>query len=91
MPKLPVSLASMTFSSWEMASRGRKIRAPAYRHEEAVGMWARSLDVMGGLVSDRNRQAVKEIHAAATRYRKRGVAGAASLHQRATELLSNQA
>ncbi|MFF4387643.1 hypothetical protein ACFY0G_12780 [Streptomyces sp. NPDC001552] len=35
--------------------------------------------------------AYKEIQAAAARYRKRGVAGAAGLNQRATDLLSNQA
>ncbi|MFK0017639.1 hypothetical protein [Streptomyces sp. NPDC091027] len=73
-----------------MANLGRSA-AGQYRHEEAVGLWAKALDFMGGVVSDRNRQAVREIQAAAARYRRRGVTGAASLNQRATELLNNQA
>ncbi|MEU6300760.1 tetratricopeptide repeat protein [Streptomyces erythrochromogenes] len=73
-----------------MANLGRSV-AGQYRHEEAVGLWAKSLNFMGGVVSDRNRQAVREIQAAAARYRRRGATGAASLNQRATELLNNQA
>ncbi|MFF3015477.1 tetratricopeptide repeat protein [Streptomyces sp. NPDC057939] len=72
-----------------MTNLGRSL-AGQHRHEEAVGLWARSLDFMGGVVSDRNRQAVREIQAAASRYRRRGITGAASLNQRATELLNNQ-
>ncbi|MEU9030882.1 tetratricopeptide repeat protein [Streptomyces sp. NPDC048383] len=68
---------------------GRSV-AGQHRYEEAVGLWYRSLDFMGGVVSDRNRQAVKEIQAAAARYRKRGVTGAGNLEQRATELLKTQ-
>ncbi|MBZ9593526.1 tetratricopeptide repeat protein [Streptomyces erythrochromogenes] len=64
--------------------------AGQHRHEEAVGLWARSMDFMGGVVSDRNRRAVKEIQATSAWYHRRGVAGAVSLNQRATELLSNQ-
>ncbi|MFE2554376.1 tetratricopeptide repeat protein, partial [Streptomyces sp. NPDC059355] len=67
-----------------MANLGRSV-AGQHRHEEAVGLWARSLDLMSGVVSDRNRQAIREIQAAAARYHKRGVAGGASLNQRATE------
>ncbi|MFD5411150.1 tetratricopeptide repeat protein [Streptomyces nojiriensis] len=90
------ALAGRTPSTYQlkhgltMANLGKSV-AGQYRHEEAVGLWARSLDFMGGVVSDRNRQAVREIQAAATRYRKRGVAGAAGLYQSAAELLSNQA
>ncbi|AQT75022.1 tetratricopeptide repeat protein [Streptomyces sp. fd1-xmd] len=73
-----------------MATLGTSVAAQ-HRHEEAVGLWARSLDFMGGVVSDRNRQAVKTIKSAAAGYRKRGVAGAANLDQRAAELLKGQA
>ncbi|MEU6215309.1 hypothetical protein ABZ891_36100 [Streptomyces sp. NPDC047023] len=73
-----------------MANLGRSA-AGQHRHDEAVRPWAKSPDFMGGVVSDRNRQAVREIQAAAARYRRRGVTGAASLNQRATELLNNQA
>ncbi|MFF9982784.1 tetratricopeptide repeat protein [Streptomyces erythrochromogenes] len=73
-----------------MATLGTAVAAQ-HRHEEAVGLWARSLDFMGGVVSDRNRQAVKTIKSAAAGYRKRGVTGAANLDQRATELLKGQA
>lgn len=38
-----------------MANLGRSV-AGQYRHEEAVGLWAKALDFMGGVVSDRNRQ-----------------------------------
>ncbi|MGO4458953.1 tetratricopeptide repeat protein [Streptomyces sp. M-16] len=71
-----------------LADLGRSV-AGQHRHEEAVGLWSRSLDFMGGVVSDRNRQAVREIQGTAAGYRKRGVAGAASLDQRATGLLRN--
>ncbi|MCB5165679.1 tetratricopeptide repeat protein [Streptomyces bambusae] len=73
-----------------MANLGKAV-AGQHRHEEAVGLLTRALDFMGGAVSDRNRQAVREIQAAAARYRRRDVAGAASLNQRATEVLNNQA
>ncbi|MFD8417635.1 tetratricopeptide repeat protein [Streptomyces sp. NPDC059650] len=72
------------------ANLGRSV-AGQHRYEEAVGLWAKSLDFMAGVVSDRNRQGVKEIQAASARYRKGGVAGAGSLEQRATELLRNKA
>ncbi|MEV7616154.1 tetratricopeptide repeat protein [Streptomyces sp. NPDC089799] len=72
-----------------MATLGTAVAAQ-HRHEEAVGLWARSLDFMGGVVSDRNRQAVKTIKSAAAGYRKRGVTGAAALNQRATALLKGQ-
>ncbi|WP_438319818.1 tetratricopeptide repeat protein (plasmid) [Streptomyces sp. HUAS TT3] len=70
-----------------MANLGRSV-AGQHRYEEAVGP---IVGFMARVVSDRNRQAVKEIQAAAGRYRKRGVAGAGSLKQRATELLRNKA
>ncbi|WP_405428597.1 tetratricopeptide repeat protein [Streptomyces erythrochromogenes] len=73
-----------------MATLGTAVAAQ-HRHEEAVGLWARSLDFMGGVVSDRNRRAVKTIKSAAAGYRKRGVTGAANLDQRATKLLKGQA
>ncbi|MFF9052522.1 tetratricopeptide repeat protein [Streptomyces erythrochromogenes] len=73
-----------------MATLGTAVAAQ-HRHEEAVGLWTRSLDFMGGVVSDRNRQAVKTIKSAAAGYRKRGVTGAANLDQRATELLEGRA
>lgn len=72
-----------------MADLGRAV-AGQHRHEEAVGLWARSLDFMGGVVSDRNRQAVREIRTAAAGYQQRGVTGAGILAQRASELLRNQ-
>ncbi|MER7540709.1 tetratricopeptide repeat protein [Streptomyces sp. NPDC097704] len=68
-----------------------KAVAAQHRHEEAVGLWNRSLDFMGGVVSDRNRQQIKSIRAVTAGYRRRGVPGAASLDQRAAELLRVQA
>ncbi|MFE9565897.1 hypothetical protein ACFYM0_32850 [Streptomyces sp. NPDC006487] len=69
-----------------MMNLGKAVAAQ-HRHEEAVGLWTRSLDFMDGVVSDRNRQEVRAIQSTAAGYRKRGVAGAASLDQRAAELL----
>ncbi|MFJ3883432.1 tetratricopeptide repeat protein, partial [Streptomyces sp. NPDC090077] len=73
-----------------LATLGTAVAAQ-HRHEEAVGLWTRSLNFMGGVISDRNRQAVKTIKSAAAGYRKRGVTGAAVLDQRATELLKGNA
>ncbi|MFD4370060.1 tetratricopeptide repeat protein [Streptomyces sp. NPDC058486] len=69
-----------------MVNLGRSVAAQ-HRHEEAVGLWSRSLDFMDGVVSDRNRQEIKTIYSTAAGYRKRGVAGARSLEQKAAELL----
>ncbi|MFB7360233.1 tetratricopeptide repeat protein [Streptomyces gardneri] len=69
-----------------MVNLGKSVAAQ-HRHEEAVGLWSRSLDFMDGVVSDRNRQEITSIQSQAARYRKRGVVGAASLGQRAAELL----
>ncbi|MEU8433847.1 tetratricopeptide repeat protein [Streptomyces sp. NPDC029216] len=64
-----------------------KAVAAQHRHEEAVGLWCRSLDFMNGVVSDRNRKEIASIQSTAAGYRKRGVPGAGSLDQRAAELL----
>ncbi|MFD9053206.1 hypothetical protein [Streptomyces zaomyceticus] len=69
-----------------MVNLGKSVAAQ-HRHEDAVGQWSRSLDFMDGVVSDRNRQEIKSIRSKAAGYRKRGVGGAASLEQRAAELL----
>lgn len=73
-----------------MVNLGKSVAAQ-HRHEEAVGLWNRSLDFMDGVVSDRSRKEVRTIRTVAAGYRKRGLPGAASLHQRATELLRAQA
>ncbi|MEV7415175.1 tetratricopeptide repeat protein [Streptomyces sp. NPDC089919] len=70
-----------------MADLGRSV-AGQHRYEEAVGLWAKALDFMGGAASDRNRKALRGIQSVTAGYRKRGVSGAAGLNQRATELLS---
>ncbi|MEU9719280.1 tetratricopeptide repeat protein [Streptomyces sp. NPDC047976] len=64
-----------------------KCVAAQRRHEEAVGLWNRSLDFMDGVVSHRSRQEINVIRSTVARYRQRGVPGAGSLEQRATELL----
>lgn len=69
-----------------MVNLGKSVAAQ-HRHEEAVGLWDRSLGFMDGVLSDRSRQEIKTIHARAAGYRKRGVAGARSLEQRAAEML----
>ncbi|MFJ4781247.1 tetratricopeptide repeat protein [Streptomyces sp. NPDC088762] len=73
-----------------MVNLGKSVAAQR-RHEEAVGLWNRSLDFMNGVVSDRGRKEVLTIRTVAAGYRGRGVPGAASLEQRATELLRVQA
>ncbi|MER8044928.1 tetratricopeptide repeat protein [Streptomyces sp. NPDC094032] len=69
-----------------MVNLGKSVAAQ-HRHEEAVGLWSRSLNFMDGVVSDRNRQEIRTIHSRAAVYRKRGVAGARSLEQKTAELL----
>ncbi|MFE1415567.1 tetratricopeptide repeat protein [Streptomyces sp. NPDC058746] len=73
-----------------MVNLGKSIAAQR-RHEEAVGLWSRSLDFMDGVASDRSRKEVGSIRTVAAGYRRRGVPGAAALEQRATELLRDHA
>ncbi|MFD9410108.1 tetratricopeptide repeat protein [Streptomyces sp. NPDC059989] len=73
-----------------MVNLGKSVAAQ-HRHEEAVGLWSRSLDFMDGVVSDRSRKEVRSIRTVAAGYGRRGVPGAAGLQQRATELLRAQA
>lgn len=72
-----------------MVNLGNSVAAQ-HRHEEAVALWNRAIDFMDGVVSDRNRQQIKAIRAAAAGLRRRGVSGAAGLDQRATGLLRGQ-
>ncbi|MGX2995419.1 tetratricopeptide repeat protein [Streptomyces sp. JNUCC 64] len=69
-----------------MVNLGKAVAAQ-HRHEEAVGLWNRSLDFMDGVLSDRGRNEIRSIQAAAVGYRRRGVLGAAGLDQRAAEML----
>ncbi|MFD9622893.1 tetratricopeptide repeat protein [Streptomyces virginiae] len=73
-----------------MMNLGKSVAAQ-HRHEEAIGLWNRSLDFMDGVASDRSRQEIRSIRRTAAGYRRRGVPGAANLDQRATELLRTQA
>ncbi|MFE3559409.1 tetratricopeptide repeat protein [Streptomyces sp. NPDC059193] len=73
-----------------MVNLGKSVAAQ-HRHEEAVGLWNRSLDFMDGVVSDRGRKEIRAIRTTAAGYGRRGVPGAANLAVRATELLRAQA
>jgi len=68
-----------------LANLGGSVAAQR-RHEEAVELWDRALGLMDGAVSGRNREGIKAI-----RYRERGVPGAGSLVQHATDLLRRRA
>ncbi|MFE9743114.1 tetratricopeptide repeat protein [Streptomyces sp. NPDC006477] len=73
-----------------MVNLGKSVAAQR-RHEEAIGLWNRSLDFMDGMASDRSWKEVRSIRRTAALYGRRGVPGAASLDQRATELLRARA
>jgi len=73
-----------------LANLGSSVAAQR-RHEEAVELWDRSLGLMDGAVSGRNREEIRAIRSAAAGYRERGVPGAGSLARRATELLRSHA
>ncbi|MFG2710638.1 hypothetical protein ACGFX2_08730 [Streptomyces goshikiensis] len=73
-----------------MVNLGKSVAAQ-HRHEEAVALWARSLDFMDGVASDRNRKEIRSIQSTAAGYRRRRVPGADALNQRAAELLRAQA
>ncbi|MEU6935012.1 tetratricopeptide repeat protein [Streptomyces sp. NPDC046374] len=72
-----------------MVNLGKSVAAQR-RHEEAVRLWHRCIDVMDGLNSDRTKQEITTIKTASAGYARRGIPGAATLTQRATELLRNQ-
>ncbi|MDH6121775.1 hypothetical protein ABH930_002946 [Kitasatospora sp. GAS204A] len=69
-----------------MANLAKSVAAQR-RHDEALGLWHRSLDFMGGVASDRNRKEITTMRSVLVGYRKRGIAGAAELDQRAADVL----
>lgn len=60
--------------------------AAQHRHEEAVTLWQQCLDLMDGVVSDRNRKELKTVTSTMAVYTRRGIPGASELAQRAAEV-----
>ncbi|MFB7675993.1 tetratricopeptide repeat protein [Kitasatospora purpeofusca] len=60
--------------------------AAQHRAEEAVTLWAESLDLMDGLDSKRNRNDVHTMRSTLAAYARRGIPGAADLARRAARV-----
>ncbi|GAA1230751.1 hypothetical protein GCM10009665_21430 [Kitasatospora nipponensis] len=69
-----------------MANLAKSVAAQR-RHDEALELWSRSLDFMGGVASDRNRKELTIMRSVLVGYRQRGIPGAAALDQRAAGML----
>ncbi|MFE5851740.1 hypothetical protein ACFQ61_00735 [Streptomyces sp. NPDC056500] len=68
-----------------MANLAKSVAAQ-HRHEESVIWWNRSLDLMNGVNSGRNRKELARVRSAMAVYERRGIPGAAELAHRAAEL-----
>ncbi|GAA1400282.1 Tat pathway signal protein [Kitasatospora putterlickiae] len=62
--------------------------AAQHRAEEAVALWSKSLDLMDGLDSKRNRHDMHTMRSALAAYARRGIPGAADLARRASRVLT---
>ncbi|MFD9687362.1 tetratricopeptide repeat protein [Kitasatospora sp. NPDC059088] len=60
--------------------------AAQHRHEEAVGLWSQSLDLMDGVISRRNGKELETMRSNLALYAQRGIPGAAELSQRAASI-----
>ncbi|WP_236656068.1 tetratricopeptide repeat protein [Streptacidiphilus jiangxiensis] len=63
-----------------------KAVAAQHRHEEAVGLWGRSVELMDGVASRRNLRELDMMRSALAVYTRRGIPGAADLAQRASSI-----
>ncbi|MFB6893797.1 tetratricopeptide repeat protein [Kitasatospora sp. NPDC056327] len=61
--------------------------AAQHRAEEAVSLWSKSLDLMDGLDSKRNRNDMHTMRSTLTAYARRGIPGAADLARRAARIV----